>query len=107
MATGVSGDSMQDVLIGGAIVSAVSAALLNGTKGEPEICEGCAGQGGVKCFACEGSGRMEYENRDQMSRARKRDIVGRAENVNACKVCTGSGLILCKRCQGRGYQKGM
>lgn len=32
LASGFSGDAMQDVIIGGAIVSAVGAALINGTK---------------------------------------------------------------------------
>ncbi len=75
-------------------------------QGEPEICEGCAGQGGVKCFACEGSGRMEALAQ-QSQQQRKRDIIGRQQNASSCRVCKGSGLILCKRCGGSGYQKRM
>jgi TPP-dependent pyruvate/acetoin dehydrogenase alpha subunit len=38
---------MQDVLMGGAVVGAVGAALANGLKSEPEVCESCAGSGDV------------------------------------------------------------
>lgn len=81
--------------------------LLQCVQGEPEICEGCAGNGGVKCFACDGTGRMELQNRAELGDARKRDIVGRPKNPNQCTVCKGPGLILCGRCQGSGYQKRM
>ena len=31
---------------------------LRDPRGEPEVCEGCGGAGGVRCFACDGTGVM-------------------------------------------------
>ena len=97
--------SVGDLLVLHAHIRCLSCAML-ASQGEPEICEGCAGQGGVKCFACEGSGRMEALA-EPSQQQRKRDIIGRQQNASSCRVCKGSGLILCKRCGGSGYQKRM
>lgn len=51
-------------------------------QGEPLVCEGCGGAGGVKCFACSGTGAMgaapEDEGSDPVSRA---EMIRRARKV--------------------------
>lgn len=32
--------------------------VMRAPQGEPEVCEGCGGAGGVRCFACDGTGVM-------------------------------------------------
>jgi hypothetical protein len=44
---------MQDLVVGLAIVVGVGGALYNGLKPEPTVCDICAGNGGIKCFACD------------------------------------------------------
>lgn len=96
---------MQDVLMGGAVVSAVGATIANGLKGEPEICTSCAGSGGVRCFACEGSGKMSGVTLEELAKATaaQRDPMGRNVSKRECRACKGCGLLFCKKCSGSGY----
>lgn len=95
---------MQDVIVGGAIVSAVVAALVSGIQREPTLCESCAGSGGVRCFACEGTGKMSGIALEQLAAAAsKRNSLGRSSSSRECKACLGNGLLFCKRCSGTGY----
>lgn len=95
---------MQDVLMGGAVVGAVGAALANGLKSEPEVCTSCAGSGGVRCFACEGSGKMAVTLEElAKATAAQRDPLGRNVSKRECRACRGCGLLFCKRCSGSGY----
>lgn len=91
---------MQEILVGGAIASAVSAAFVNGIKQEPSVCSCCAGNGGIKCFACEGAGRLTPV---KMEDSNKRDALGRSRNRLECRACKGAGLLFCKQCNGTGY----
>ncbi|XP_040376058.1 protein BUNDLE SHEATH DEFECTIVE 2, chloroplastic [Oryza brachyantha] len=91
-AYGYGGDVMrpldtQTLLIGAAVVSAVSLSLVLGLKGDPMPCDRCAGNGGTKCVFCN-DGKMKVEN-----------------GVVDCRVCKGAGLILCKKCSGSGYSR--
>ncbi|KAK9806278.1 hypothetical protein WJX72_008361 [[Myrmecia] bisecta] len=92
--------ALQEVLVGGAVISAVGAALYNGLKSEPQVCDRCNGTGGVKCFGCEASGIMQSK---PVAAQTKRDLLGRSTNPRACNVCKGTGMILCGKCQGSGY----
>jgi hypothetical protein len=96
---------MQDVLMGGAVVGAVGAALANGLKGEPEVCASCAGSGGVRCFACEGTGKMSGVTLEELAKATaaQRDPMGRSVSKRECRACRGCGLLFCKKCSGSGY----
>lgn len=46
-------------------------------QGDPVMCEGCGGAGGVRCFACSGSGKMGNPDEpyvmtsEELQRARK------------------------------------
>ena len=96
---------MQEVLVGGAVVGAVSAALIGGLRQEPEVCPSCAGSGGVRCFACEGSGKMSGAAMEEFTAAReRRDTVGRSVSKLECRACKGAGLLFCKKCSGNGYR---
>ena len=95
---------MQDVLVGGAVVSAVGAALAGGLRREPEVCQSCAGSGGVRCFACEGTGKFSGVAIEELAAAAaKRDSLGRNVSKRECVACKGAGLLFCKRCSGSGY----
>ncbi|CAL8466597.1 g6133 [Coccomyxa elongata] len=94
---------LQDVIVGGAVLTAVSAALYNGLKGEPQVCDLCQGVGGARCFACEGAGTRESQETKKGMTGQRRDIIGRVANPSACKVCGGSGMNLCSKCRGSGY----
>ncbi|BDA41119.1 probable DZC4 Protein BUNDLE SHEATH DEFECTIVE 2, chloroplastic [Coccomyxa sp. Obi] len=93
---------LQDVIVGGAVLTAVSAALYNGLKGEPQVCDLCQGVGGAKCFACEGIGTRASQEKKNMA-GQRRDLIGRVANPSACNVCGGSGMNLCSKCRGSGY----
>jgi hypothetical protein len=109
----------QDVIVGGAVTAAVGAALYSGLKKDPVPCDLCAGNGGIRCFACSGdvmsssSSMSSYDDLidkdlllppEQRKQRPKRDIVGRSGgNPRACKVCKGTGLVLCSKCKGSGY----
>lgn len=85
-------------------MSAVGAALVSGLKNEPQVCESCAGSGGVKCFACEGTGVMSGVVLEELrASASKRDMVGRNVSKRSCIACKGAGLLFCKKCSGSGY----
>jgi len=99
----VNPDVLQDVIVGGAVISAVSAALVYGSKKEPEVCPSCAGTGGVKCFACGGTGVMSGEIPEEVKSEARRDALGRNRLKNECIACKGVGLLFCKRCKGSGY----
>ena len=59
--------------------------------------------GGIKCFACEGSGRMvELAGRAARAGGGLAPRRGRGE----CRACCGAGMLLCKRCSGSGFIKG-
>ncbi|KAI8475383.1 MAG: hypothetical protein J3K34DRAFT_404744 [Monoraphidium minutum] len=96
---------MQDVLVGGAITAAIGVALYTGLKRDPVPCDLCMGTGGIRCFACEGTGKMEPAPSPggAASPTPRRDPVGRSSNPRACRVCGGSGLVLCSKCKGIGY----
>ncbi|KAK9916732.1 hypothetical protein WJX75_006334 [Coccomyxa subellipsoidea] len=93
---------LQDVIVGGAVLTAVSAALYNGLKGDPQVCDLCQGVGGAKCFACEGAGTREMQEKKGVA-GQRRDFVGRVANPSACRVCGGAGMNLCSKCKGSGY----
>lgn len=97
---------MQDVLMGGAVVGAVGAALTSGLKKDPEVCESCAGSGGVRCFACEGTGKMSGVTLEELAKATaaQRDPLGRNVSKRECRACKGCGLLFCKKCSGSGYR---
>ena len=88
------------------MTAAVGAAFYTGLKKEPEACDLCAGNGGIRCFACSGDGTMEIIDKSilttETSRP-KRDAVGRSSNPRNCRVCGGTGLVLCSKCKGTGY----
>eukprot|EP00882_Tetradesmus_deserticola_P007590 GHRQ01007994.1.p1 GENE.GHRQ01007994.1~~GHRQ01007994.1.p1 ORF type:complete len:171 (+),score=64.15 GHRQ01007994.1:768-1280(+) len=110
--------ALQDVIVGGAVTAAVGAALYSGLKKDPIPCDLCAGNGGIRCFACSSdmlgsSGSMssldDLIDKDvllppEQRKRPKRDILGRSGgNPRACKVCKGTGLVLCSKCRGSGY----
>lgn len=109
--------TVQDVLMGGTLAIAIGMALYYGSKGEPEVCEGCGGAGGVRCFACEGTGVMaasdaELDMSPEAQRRAKKGAAGgalrpRAPRRGECRACRGSGLLVCKRCNGSGYSRRM
>ena len=96
--------TLQELLVGGAVAAAGVAAVYNSMQGEPEICSLCAGTGGVKCFVCEGSGKLAADREAlpaASAAARQRDPVARRRCE--CVACKGAGLIFCKQCTGSGY----
>ncbi len=97
---------VQDVLVGGAVTAAVSAALLSGLKKESEPCDLCRATGGIQCFACAGTGNTVPVDVDEAATARpssSMDMLRRTTSRRACRVCKGVGLLLCKQCKGAGY----
>eukprot|EP00198_Chlamydomonas_reinhardtii_P003887 XP_001693223.1 DnaJ-like zinc-finger protein [Chlamydomonas reinhardtii] len=108
-----SGDTPGDIIVGGAVVGAVSVALYAGLKKDPVPCSLCQGTGGIRCFACGGDGRNATVSRDDLYDSKalgggvappKRDPLGRTINPRDCKVCRGAGLVLCSQCKGTGFQ---
>lgn len=95
--------SFQETLVGIAVCSAVAASIYLGTKGEPVVCTLCQGNGGARCFGCEGAGTMEAKPKD--FRGRSRDFTGRQDDLQKCNVCRGSGMVLCRQCGGTGFMK--
>uniref|UniRef100_A0A7R9VCX8 Uncharacterized protein n=1 Tax=Chlamydomonas euryale TaxID=1486919 RepID=A0A7R9VCX8_9CHLO len=107
---GMSPSAVQDVLVGGAVIGAVGAALVAGLIKEPVVCDLCQGNGGTRCFACSGEGSMDsLISRDEMLAGddeppkRRSGMSPRGSNPRACKVCRGAGLIGCSKCKGSGY----
>ena len=94
--------STQDVIIGGAVVSSVAAALFLGFQKEKEVCTSCNGSGGVVCFACEGTGVMESAS-PEVERQTRQANLGRNASKLECRACKGVGRLLCKKCSGSGY----
>lgn len=78
--------NLQDVIVSGAVFTAVGAAMYSGLKKDPVPCELCVGSGGTRCFACEGQGKMSGVS---------------------CSICKGVGLVLCRKCRGGGYTTGL
>ncbi len=94
---------LQSLIVGGAVMGAVGAALVGGLKKEEEVCDLCQGTGGTKCFGCSGVGKMTALSREDIEEIRRRDAFARTRNPQECRVCRGVGLILCSKCNGRGY----
>lgn len=102
---------MQDVIVGGAVTAAVGAALYSGLKQDPVPCDLCAGNGGIKCFACSGAGTgsMDLIQTDpdlleaQAGRKLARGFTNSSSRPGSCRVCKGKGLVLCSKCKGTGY----
>jgi DnaJ-class molecular chaperone len=59
-----------------------------------ETCEGCSGNGYVRCPICEGSGVARKK-----TSARKESYL---PEKFECQTCQGTGRILCKICEGVG-----
>ena len=77
-------------------------------QGDPEVCASCAGTGGIKCFACEGSGKTLGVSREALAAAaRQRDPLGGSRNQRECVACKGAGKIFCKNCSGSGFSRHM
>ncbi len=94
--------STQDIIIGGAVVSSVAAALFLGFQKEKEVCSSCNGSGGVVCFACDGTGVMERVS-PEVERQTRQANLGRSASKLECRACKGVGRLLCKKCGGSGY----
>lgn len=94
--------STQDIIIGGAVVSSVAAALFLGFQREKEVCTSCNGSGGVVCFACEGTGIMDSVS-PEVERQTRQANLGRSASKLECRACKGVGRLLCKKCSGSGY----
>lgn len=99
----------QDVIVGGAVTAAVGAALYSGLKQEPVPCDLCAGNGGIKCFACSGAGSsMDLIDPSVLEAQAGRKLArgftsGSSSKPGSCRVCKGKGLVLCSKCKGTGY----
>ncbi|KAJ9509810.1 hypothetical protein V8C86DRAFT_2449659 [Haematococcus lacustris] len=101
------GQSLQDLLVGGTVLGVVSASIVSGLR-KDTVCELCQGTGGASCFGCSGDGKMSLIKRDDLydkpgAPPRPRDPLGRASRPNECRVCKGVGMLLCSRCKGSGY----
>jgi DnaJ-class molecular chaperone len=101
--------ALQDVIVGGAVTAAVGAALYSGLKQEPVPCDLCAGNGGIKCFACSGAGSsMDVIDPDILEAQAGRKLArgftsSSSSRPGSCRVCKGKGLVLCSKCKGSGY----
>lgn len=101
----------QDILIFGAAAAAALATFASGIERDAEVCERCQGSGGVRCFACQGTGRFENpslgsEEVEDASKAMTkmvRDSFGRIKDPRACSACGGVGMLMCSTCEGTGY----
>lgn len=99
----------QDVIVGGAVTAAVGAALYSGLKQEPVPCDLCAGNGGIKCFACSGAGSsVDLIDPDILEAQAGRKLArgftsSSGSRPGSCRVCKGKGLVLCSKCKGTGY----
>ncbi|KAL6779828.1 BSD2 [Auxenochlorella protothecoides x Auxenochlorella symbiontica] len=97
---------VQDVLVGGAVFVAISVAFVNGFKADARPCPSCGATGGVRCFACNGSGRMEAGGAPRQGADRKwagSAFQKQPSHPNACRACDGAGMLFCARCSGTGY----
>mmetsp|Transcript_22119 Transcript_22119/g.61401 ORF Transcript_22119/g.61401 Transcript_22119/m.61401 type:complete len:188 (+) Transcript_22119:250-813(+) len=99
--------SVQNVIVFGSIAAAVLFSFAAASKGEPELCEGCEGTGGARCFGCNGTGRLETAKDTDIGSEGRRDAAGRSGNRYQCSVCGGSGLLACKRCNGSGMSRSL
>lgn len=73
-------------------------------QGEPEVCQACAGAGGVQCFACSGSGHMVPAEALAGEGSQLRDARRpRGRRAGECRACMGCGMLRCKKCSGSGY----
>ena len=106
---GIDPSSSQDIVMFGSVAVAATAAFIGGFEKESEVCERCQGSGGVKCFACEGTGKFSSttaggdEVRRETSGSSGRDLLGRNRNPRECRACKGVGMLLCSACNGTGY----
>lgn len=97
--------AMQEVLMGGAVLATAGWSILSGTKTEdPCPCPQCAGAGGIKCFACEGSGKMMGVSTDEVLASTNNNSSRGGRNKRECRACTGAGMLFCKTCNGTGYK---
>lgn len=71
------------------------------------MCAACAGTGGVRCFACEGSGQRSGTSQAALlDGSQRRDPLGRGGgNPRECIACKGAGMLFCAKCSGSGYAK--
>ncbi|KAL3684280.1 hypothetical protein R1sor_002302 [Riccia sorocarpa] len=79
--------AFQTLLLTAAVLIATTVSLYFGLKGDPVLCERCAGNGGTKCVFCM-DGKMKNE-----------------KGLVDCRVCKGAGLVMCKTCKGSGYSR--
>jgi DnaJ-class molecular chaperone len=68
-----------------------------------QVCDLCSGTGGIKCFACDGNGKMLSVPLDAVTAQQRRNPLGVSSNPRQCRACTGSGLLLCRKCKGAGF----
>ncbi|KAG1665286.1 hypothetical protein FOA52_015863 [Chlamydomonas sp. UWO 241] len=99
---------VQDVLVGGTVLTVIAAALAGGLKKDPVVCDLCQGNGGTRCFVCAGEGK-NLISRDELlagegeAPKRSKGMGPAGGNPRDCKVCRGAGLIGCSKCKGSGY----
>jgi RecJ-like exonuclease len=65
-----------------------------------EICEGCIGNGYVRCPICQGKGKIKKE-----SNALDTNYIRVGGETVACHECHGTGRLLCTVCGGVGKVK--
>ena len=81
--------SVQSALITASAALTVILSLYYGTRREPALCDLCAGNGGIRCLICGGSGKL---------------VGGVGVNKkNECRACIGTGLVPCSKCRGKGF----
>ncbi|GAX81931.1 hypothetical protein CEUSTIGMA_g9359.t1 [Chlamydomonas eustigma] len=108
---GQENSAVQDFLVGGIVFGAISATLFSGLQKEAVMCDLCQGNGGARCFVCQGEGKSTSKaSRDELYSSEpiegppeKRDMFGRSDNSRMCRTCKGAGLIACSKCKGSGY----
>mmetsp|Transcript_11038 Transcript_11038/g.33855 ORF Transcript_11038/g.33855 Transcript_11038/m.33855 type:complete len:94 (-) Transcript_11038:116-397(-) len=82
------GENVAALVAGGLAVAGL--AIFQNQK--PKLCSQCQGQGGFKCFVCDGKGKVQ---------------VGKttSRKFEKCKGCLGRGKMLCRKCSGSGYSR--
>lgn len=84
------------------MTAAVGAALYSGLKREPVPCDLCAGNGGIRCFACQGGSALGLSDQTMLSSTSQPRSRG-SSKAATCRVCKGTGLVMCSKCKGSGY----
>lgn len=133
MQQGLLSATVQDAIMGGAVLATAGAAAWAVGRGDSPVgCSLCQGTGGCSCFACSGSGNPSSTSAsnsrpltmEEVAAAREanetanngkppqRDFFGRVpRRVGArgaglqCRVCGGTGLVLCSQCKGSGFTR--